>query len=282
MKTSIEIKNIHHRYKFEEILKGINLTIEEGEIFGLLGPTGAGKTTLLKILTGQLAQSQGEALVHGKDTRRLKLSDYEAFGMVLDTVGIYDRLSCYDNLHLFTKIYGIKSSIIDEVLTRVGLGEAKKTLGMNLSKGMRQRLALARALVHKPTILFLDEPTSGLDPATVVEIHRLLEEVRAEGVTIFLTTHNMAEATKLCDHVAMLNKGEIVEYGPPREVCQRYNHQNKIDLQLHSGQRIDIINSPESADLIRDYFRNGQVKAIHSTEPNLETVFVELTGRRFE
>lgn len=279
---SIDIKKVSHSFGDEEVLKGIELQIRQGEIFGLLGPTGAGKTTLLKILTGQLGQKGGEANVFGKDTRKLSLSDYEQFGMVLDNVGIYDRLSCYDNLLLFTKIYGIDKKRIDYVLRRVGLLEAKKTLGMNLSKGMRQRLALARAIVHEPKILFLDEPTSGLDPATVQEIHKLLNEIRSEGVTIFLTTHNMVEATKLCDHVGMLNNGDIVEYGEPKEVCQRYNHQKTVELQLESGEVTTLANGPESADEIAEYFSKGVIKAIHSNEPSLETVFIELTGRGFE
>lgn len=147
---------------------------------------------------------------------------------------------------------------------------------------MRQRLALARAIVHQPSILFLDEPTSGLDPATVLEIHKLLMEVKGEGVTIFLTTHNMVEATKLCDHVGLLHMGEIVEYGPPNIICQRYNHQNRVDLFLKDGDRISLANAADSAEEISGYFKRDMVKTIHSTEPNLESVFVELTGRRFD
>ncbi len=279
---SIDIQGVSHAFDDKKVLDDISLQIDEGEIFGLLGPTGAGKTTLLKILTGQLKQDKGLCEVFEKDTRTLKLVDYEAFGMVLDNVGIYDRLSCYDNLLLFTKLYGIDKSRIDEVLRRVGLLEAKSTLGINLSKGMRQRLALARAIVHKPKLLFLDEPTSGLDPSTVQEIHKLLVEIQESGVTIFLTTHNMVEATKLCDHVGLLHLGEIVEYGLPKEVCQRYNHQKMVEVTLTNGQVASIVNGPASAQKVAEYFEKNMVKAIHSSEPNLETVFIELTGRGFE
>lgn len=279
---SIDIQGVSHAFDDKKVLDDISLQIDEGEIFGLLGPTGAGKTTLLKILTGQLKQDKGLCEVFEKDTRTLKLEDYEAFGMVLDNVGIYDRLSCYDNLLLFTKLYGIDKSRIDEVLKRVGLLEAKSTLGINLSKGMRQRLALARAIVHKPKLLFLDEPTSGLDPSTVQEIHKLLVEIQESGVTIFLTTHNMVEATKLCDHVGLLHLGEIVEYGLPKEVCQRYNHQKMVEVTLTNGQVDSIVNGPASAQKVAEYFEKNMVKAIHSSEPNLETVFIELTGRGFE
>jgi len=279
---SLDIQNVSHAFDNNQVLKNIELKIHQGEIFGLLGPTGAGKTTLLKILTGQLRQQNGSAFVFEKDTKSLDLEDYEKFGMVLENVGIYERLSCYDNLLLFTKIYGIDKKNVDYVLKRVGLLEAKKTIGMNLSKGMRQRLALARAIIHHPKILFLDEPTSGLDPATVQEIHRLLCDLKDEGITIFMTTHNMVEATKLCHHVGLLHLGEIVEYGEPKEVCQRYDHQKNIHIQLNDMTNITLSNSAESADVISEYIRSGKLQAIHSSEPTLETVFIELTGRRFE
>ena len=280
--VSINTEKITHAFKSTKVLNEIDLTISDGEVFGLLGPTGAGKTTLINILTGQLQQTEGVAKLLGKDTRKLEQKDYEAVGMVLDHPGQYERLSCYNNLKIFVKIYGLSKDKIEEVLRKVGLWEVRKTLAVNLSKGMKQRLSLARAILHEPKVLFLDEPTSGLDPSTVREIHRLILEEKEKGATIFLTTHNMDEATKLCDHVALLHEGRIVEYGHPLEVCERYNHQNKIQLILNNGESISLSNDVTSADEISDYFRKNLVKTIHSSEPNLETVFVELTGRRFE
>lgn len=279
---SLDIKNICHSFADNEVLDDINLKIKQGEIFGLLGPTGAGKTTLLNIVTGQLNQNKGTVLVLGKDSQELTQKDYEQFGMSFDDIGIYERLSCYDNLLLFTKLYGLDRKCIDDVLKRVGLSEAKKTAGMNLSKGMGQRLALARAIMHKPKVLFLDEPTSGLDPGTVQEIHKLLCDLKREGITIFLTTHNMAEATKLCDHVGLLHLGRIVEYGAPAEVCRRYNHQKQIHIELDDYSKVTLSNHAESADQIADYMKEGKLQTIHSSEPTLESVFIELTGRGFE
>jgi len=160
----------------------------------------------------------------------------------------------------------------------VGLTNPKALAG-KLSKGMKQRLVLARAVLHHPKLLFLDEPTSGLDPATANEIHELLLELKAEGTTIFLTTHNMVEAHKLCDHIALLNEGNIVEFGVPDELCRKYNQENIITILGRDGNTVTFLNNPDSAERIAEYFRQGNVEAIHSSEPNLETVFMKLTGR---
>ena len=147
---------------------------------------------------------------------------------------------------------------------------------------MKQRLILARAIIHNPKVLFLDEPTSGLDPGTSGEIHRLILEEKCKGTTIFLTTHNMEEASKLCDNIALLHEGNIVEYGKPKDICRRYNHQNKVQLFLKNGEVLFLKNERSIAEDISNYFKEDMVEAIHSTEPNLETVFVELTGRSFQ
>lgn len=264
------------------VLHKINLEIKEGEIFGLLGPSGAGKTTLIKILTGQLRQTKGTAQILGQDNRKIDRDTYEKMGMVLDNSGLYERLTCYDNLALFTKIYGISKTNIREVLGKVGLEAASKKSACNLSKGMKQRLVFARAIMHKPDILFLDEPTSGLDPVIAKSIHALIMEEKKRGTTIFITTHNMEEATKLCDNVALLNQGEIVEYGHPFEICRRYNDQNNLLIVTKQGEQIELKNDATSADKVAYYLKENAIESIHSTEPNLETVFVKLTGRRLE
>lgn len=282
MEHVIEISDICHEYTGKKVLNKINLDISRGEVFGLLGPSGAGKTTLINILTGQLAQTSGRAVLLGKDTRTMNNTDYKEIGVMMDHFGLYDRLSCYDNLKLFARIYGMQNADIDVSLQNVDLWNEKKTLAMNLSKGMRSRLVLARALMIKPSILFLDEPTSGLDPSTANRIHHLIFREKDKGNTIFLTTHNMAEAEKLCDHIALLHKGNIVEYGSPADICRKYNHQRKFRLHLYNGTDIEMPNDKSSAKVIGRYLENGMVETIHSTEPDLETVFMELTGRGLE
>lgn len=280
MSEKIILKDVVQRFGDKEVLKGVSLSIQAGEIFGLLGPSGAGKTTIIKIITGQLKPTAGRAVTDGEDAEKISGIMYKKMGMMLDNYGLYGRLSCYDNLKMFTKIYDIPESRIDEVLSKVGLAEAKKTPAVNLSKGMRGRLVLARAVMNEPEILFLDEPTSGLDPSTTNRIHELILEEQAKGTTIFLTTHNMAEAEKLCQHVALLHEGSIVEYGEPKEICRKYNHQNKLQIRLYDGTYTEIGNNSEAAETVKEYLEAGSIETIHSTEPNLETVFMELTGKR--
>lgn len=280
MKDSILVQHLKMQFQNKTVLQDIDLKISKGEIFGLLGPSGAGKTTLIKILTGQLRQTSGTAQILGANTMELDHTTYTQIGMVLDQAGLYDRLSCYDNLALFAEIYKIPKTQIAKVLEKVDLQKAIKLPVSKLSKGMKQRLVLARAIMHKPKLLFLDEPTSALDPATARYIHELILEEKAKGTTIFLTTHNMEEASKLCDHVALLNEGKVMEYGTPQELCKRYNKQEQIEVQLTNGEVCVLKNQPETGNIVKEYFEKGLLTSIHSLEPNLETVFMEITGRK--
>ena len=264
------------------VLSGVGFEIPDGQIFGLLGPSGAGKTTLIKILTGQLGFDRGTVRILDKDVGTLTGADRKQIGIMMDEFGVYERLSCADNLKIFADIYGVPRSRIGQALAMVGLeGEGRKP-AMNLSKGMRARLCLARVFLHAPRIIFLDEPTSGLDPQTARQIHRIILEKKNSGCIVFLTTHNMEEAAALCDRVALLNEGVIVERGAPREICRRYNHQKRIRLHLVTGEDADLPHDGTSAEKIARLLREGEIETIHSSEPNLETVFLELTGRRLQ
>lgn len=279
MNKCVEARNIGHSYREKKVLEDVSIRIETGEIFGLLGPSGAGKTTLIKILTGQLIPSSGDSSILEKNSATLQGSDYKQVGIMMDQFGLYERLNCYDNLFLFAKIYGIPKKKIRDVLDKVGLTDATKTAASDLSKGMRSRLLLARALMAAPLLLFLDEPTGGLDPSTAEEIHQLILAEKARGVTVFLTTHNMSEAEKLCDHVALLNEGRIVEYGVPKELCRRYNHEKRLQIHLYSGEDRVLAQNASTADEVQELIASGELETIHSTEPNLDSVFKELTGR---
>ena len=278
----IYCKNVQKSFSGKKVLSGIDFEIGDGEIFGLLGPSGAGKTTLIKILTGQLEFDAGTINVMNKSVDSLTGLDKKNIGIMMDQFGVYERLSCYDNLVIFADIYGVSHSKIKEVLTRVGLESDAKTPASKLSKGMRARLSLARVFMHSPKLIFLDEPTSGLDPQTMNQIHKLILEKKKDGCTIFLTTHNMEEAYKLCDNVALLNEGVIVEQGNPEEVCRKYNHQKKIKIHLTSGEDMELDHNREAASEIECLLSDGILETIHSSEPTLETVFLELTGRKLE
>ncbi len=279
MGYSIMTDGITKSFGENKVLDGIELKISGGEIFGLLGPSGAGKTTLIKILTGQLRQDSGAAFIGGIDSRRLSGEDRRRFGITMDNFGVYERLSCYENLKVTAGIYGVGKAEIGKVLGKVGLSDAAKTPAGKLSKGMTVRLKLARAFMSDPDILFLDEPTSGLDPVSADGIHRLILSEKERGKTIFLTTHTMAEAEKLCDNTALLNEGRIVEYGAPEAICRRYDHQRMLKIHLTDGTDIELPHSRNSAGTIAELIGSGRAETIHTTEPDLETVFMELTGK---
>lgn len=280
--NTIMIANVSHRFGDKEVLKNISLSVKKGEIIGLLGPSGAGKTTLIKIITGQLVPTSGSVELAGCDMRSPGPAIYRRIGMMMDDCGLYERLSCYDNLRLYADLYRIGHDRIGEVLKWVGLYEDRKCSAQKLSKGMRGRLMLARAVLHRPEFLFLDEPTSGLDPATTGHIHELIFGMCKEGTTVFLTTHNMNEAEKLCKHVALLHEGKIVEYGEPQEINRKYNHMNRLRIRLYSGKDLELPNTEEAAEQLYEYLQSRQIETIHSTEPNLESVFLELTGQRLQ
>ena len=279
MKGSIKADNVIKSFGSKTVLDGIDLDIVSGEIFGLLGPSGAGKTTLIKILTGQLRQDAGTVRIGGTDTTQFTGDDRRRFGITMDNFGLYERLNCFDNLKLFARIYGIGNKEIRAVLEKTGLSDAVKTPAGDLSKGMAGRLRLARAFMTDPDILFLDEPTSGLDPVTADSIHKMILSEKARGKTVFLTTHSMSEAEKLCDNIALLNEGRIVEYGVPAEICRRYDHQRMLRVHLYDGRDMELPYGKQSALTLADLIAEGKAETVHTTEPDLETVFMEITGK---
>lgn len=276
--NAVKLENVTRSFGDREVLKGISLEISDGEIFGLLGPSGAGKTTIINILTGQLSCG-GRAEIFGTDCSKIGRQVYREIGAVLDNCGLYERLSCIDNMKIFARIHKVPFKKIGEILNRVGLNGSEKIKAGKMSKGMKQRLQLARAILHSPKLLFLDEPTSGLDPATAAEIHALMKELQRSGTTIFLTTHNMDEAYRMCDRIALLNEGNIAECGNPAEICRKHNDVSEFSIVTSDEQKISLPNVPESADKIAELIRNGKIKAIHSAEPDLGTVFLKLTGK---
>ena len=274
MSSIVVSKNIVKTFGTKIALNKINFEIKEGEIFGFLGPSGSGKTTMINILTGQLVQDGGNSQLLGKDSYSLNSTDLEKIGIVSDKSGFYEKLSLEKNLLLYAKLYGVNLNRVDELLNKVGLLESKSILAEQLSTGMKQRMLLARALINQPKILFLDEPTSGLDPTTSKSIHELLVDLKGNGTTIFLTTHDMNEATLLCDNLALLNKGKLIEQGNPADIIQKYNTNKRIKI-IYKNREERIFDFSELTKLNVD-----DIISIHSCEPTLEEIFIELTGEK--
>ena len=270
----IVVKNVTKKFGQKVALEEISFEVKKGEIFGFLGPSGSGKTTMIKILTGQLNADSGQTELLGKVSEKLTPADLEQIGLVSDTSGFYEKLSLYKNLQAYAKLYGKPNSRVDEVLKQVDLYDSKNLAAEKLSTGMKQRMFLARALINKPKVLFLDEPTSGLDPTTSKKIHELLLDLKEAGTTIFLTTHDMNEATLLCDRLSLLNRGHLIEYGTPASIIQKYNHEKKVQLTFADETHTQItFEELGQTDL-------AQVVAIHSCEPTLEEIFIQLTGEK--
>lgn len=278
MKSIIEMKHVSIAFKDKLALKDVSFAVQEGEIFGFLGPSGAGKTTTIKLLTKQLKQKTGKIMVLGKDIHELANEElYQSIGVLSDNSGFYEKMTVYDNLKVFAQLQKLPFSHIDEVLKKTGLYDDRKKVAKVLSRGMKQRLMFSRAILNQPKILFLDEPTSSLDPATSDAVHEMIFELHKQGTTVFLTTHDMHEADALCDRVAFLNRGEICEIGNPDALKLKYAR-DEVTILSTTGQYIHTHKN------IQDIERGlqsltGDIARIESIEPDLKTIFLQLTGR---
>jgi ABC-2 type transport system ATP-binding protein len=261
----------------------INFSVAKGEILGFLGPNGAGKTTTVKMLTGQLKPKAGRALLLGMDVAKNIERVQAEIGVCFEDTNLYQRMSAVENLNLFANLFGVKAFDAFALLKRVGLEGREKDRVENYSKGMKQRLMVARSLVSRPQILFLDEPTTGLDPTSSEAIRNIILEERQRGATIFLTTHDMLEADKLSDRVAFMNQGKIVALDAPDNLKQQYGKRAlKIKVSNTSGKlqsrEIDL-DTPQTAEIIHGLFKEEKVVTIHSEEATLEDIFIKITGR---
>lgn len=269
----IKADNLGKSFGSFKAISSLTFEVNKGEILGFLGPSGSGKTTTINILTGQLTPDQGQSSILGKSSTNLNEEDLTNIGLITENSGYYEKLSLYDNLIFFAKLYDVPQGDLDDLMKRVGLYDRRKTLAEKLSTGMKQRMLLVRAIINKPQVLFLDEPTSGLDPSTSQSIHELIKELQAEGTTIFLTTHDMHEATILCDKIVLLNKGQIVEAGTPSGLIQKYNTARRVKITYQSGEENYL-----SFSELGQISQTDDILTIHSCEPTLEDVFIQLTG----
>jgi fluoroquinolone transport system ATP-binding protein len=278
----------------EPAVRGMSFTVEEGEVFGFLGPSGAGKSTTQKILIGLLAGHGGEVTVWGKPPAAWKAEYYRRIGVSFELPNHYQKLTGLENLEFFASLYPGKHPGEKEdpmaLLDRVGLADAANLRVGKYSKGMQMRLVFVRALLHKPRLLFLDEPTSGMDPANARIIKDIIRELRADGRTVFLTTHDMATADQLCDRVAFVVDGQIAALDSPEEHKVRRS-QRTVRVSYRTGgldQPAELQYKDFPIDQLADdstfaaLVRSGQVQTLHSQEASLEDVFIDLTGRTLQ
>ncbi len=229
--NAIEIHNLTKKYDHLLAVDGISFNVLPGEIFGYLGPNGAGKTTTIRMLTGQLRPTSGQASVLGCDVVEDREKLKPQIGVVSDSQNLYERMSGRDNLRFFARLYGVSKRRVDEVIALVGLSGRQKDKVETYSNGMKQRLVIGRALLHKPKVLFLDEPTRGLDPNVAREIRTLVLQLAGEGMTVFLTTHYMEEADTLSSRVAIIHQGKIVALDTPEKLKAVHGQGKPVTLE---------------------------------------------------
>lgn len=278
----IEVQDLTFSYgKDKQVLHGLNFSVRDGEIFGFLGPNGSGKSTTQKILTGILKGHGGMVSLFGQEIDNLQKEEFfQNIGVLFEFPYLYTNLSALDNLHYFAFFYPAEhmrdaEELLDELEFKKDF--LKKPVS-SYSKGMRQRVSMARALISNPKLLFLDEPTSGLDPAGAVLFRKIIEKERQKGTTVFLTTHNMLDADLLCDRVAFISNGNIVALDTPRNLKEKNSKHSIVVDYLYQGKRLERkLEAPELKTGIP--FVYDELISIHSQEPTLEDMFIQYTGR---
>jgi len=306
MHAIVKASGLAKQYGHLLAVNRVDLEVFEGEIFGLLGPNGAGKTTMIRMLTGQTKPSSGTALIADHDIVHEPIKAKERVGVVPEVSNVYDEMSAWDNLIFAAELYGVPRSErggkAAELLNLFGLYDRRGDKVSNFSKGMKRRLTIAAALVHKPRIVFLDEPTTGLDVQSLRMIRNLLKELNETGVTIFLTTHYIEEADQLCQRIAIINQGKIVALDSPEKLKAKAEEQHAVEVSFSASKdlegrlknlkhvsgvlrvgdkfRLYVEDPSEAVPMLIDFCRKNDLKivSINTIKPSLEDAFVKITG----
>ncbi|MBV9265366.1 MAG: ABC transporter ATP-binding protein [Acidobacteriaceae bacterium] len=301
---AISVQDLHKSYGDFEAVRGIDLEIGTGEVFGLLGPNGAGKTTTIEILEGLRPRTSGKVSVLGLDPAEQSRQIKERIGVCLQATNLPDKMKVHEALDLFDAFYTHHTDR-DQILKRLQLWDKREAFYKSLSGGQKQRVALALALLNDPALLFLDEPTTGLDPQVRLEIHSIIHELKAGHRSILITTHYIEEAEKLCDRVAIIDGGKIIEQGTPREIQQRVLGHALVEVTTaeplavdhmpnglrsekytlrDDGRTISMQTDSAAATIVElvKWIEQEQIRLvdIHMKRPTLEDVFIELTGKK--
>ena len=278
----IEVRSISYAYGKQKAVDGISFSIAKGEVFGFLGPNGAGKSTTIKMLTGQLIPQAGEISILGHPVRGHSKEVHQLMGVCFEEKTLYPQMSGEENLAFFAGLFGIKRPDILGLLRQVDLQDRAKDRVSNYSKGMRQRLMIARALINNPEVLFLDEPTDGLDPVSAQTIRNLIKRKAAEGTAVLLTTHGMLEADQLSDRVAFINEGRLYAVDTPENLKLKHGTRTATVRVRRNGTIEEVVvplDAKSSGEALKLAVGSGEVLTIHTQEASLEDIFIKMTGR---
>jgi ABC-2 type transport system ATP-binding protein len=305
---AIQVQDLHKDFGDVYAVQGVSFDVQVGEIFSLLGPNGAGKTTTISMLSCLLEPTQGDALVMGHSVLRKQMAVKAAIGVVPQEVALYEDLSARENLNFWGKMYDLRGAAlkqrVDEVLEVIGLVERQKGRTAKFSGGMKRRLNIGIALLHRPQVIIMDEPTVGIDPQSRRNILDSVKELNRQGTTVFYTTHYMEEAQELSDHIAIMDRGKVIAYGTHDELVQIVGEMDRITLTINT-ESAQVIEQWKVTDGVRQVtaedgtlellvddsnivlprlFESAtqvgvRITSVEIQEPNLEAVFLHLTGR---
>ncbi len=278
---SIEARGLRYAYGEHLAVDGVDVVVQPGEILGFLGPNGAGKSTTIKMITGQLRPDDGTVTMLGMDLASHRAEAQSRLGVAFEEKNLYDVMSARENLRFFGRLFGIKEVDVDGLLRRVDLADRADDRVAGYSKGMRQRLMMARAIVNEPDVLVLDEPTDGLDPVSARAIRALIRAEADRGAAVLLTTHDMHEADELSDRVAFINEGRILAEDSP-EALKLEHGSRSILVRVKGGagveeRRIALDGAETAEDLTAAM--GGDILTVHTEEATLEDIFVTFAGR---
>jgi len=306
--NAIEVNNLKKSFGDLQAVQDATFNAESGEVLSLLGPNGAGKSTTISMLSGLLAPTEGDASIMGHSVTKEPEAAKASLGVVPQDIALYPDLSARENLVFWGKMYGLRGaalkSRVDEVLEVIGLADRQKDHVGKFSGGMKRRVNIGAALLHKPAVVIMDEPTVGIDPQSRRHILDNVKELNQQGMTVLYTTHYMEEAAELSHHIAIMDKGKIIAHGTHNELIKMVGEQTRIDITLNTEadkilaawQKVEGVSKIDSLDgkvtaLVDDSNRvlprlfdaaakaDVRITSVDIQEPNLETVFLHLTGR---
>lgn len=284
--AALQVREIEYSYGNTKAVRGISFSVAPGEVFGFLGPNGAGKSTTIKMLTGQLIPHAGSIHILGIPVRGHSAEVHQKIGVCFEEKNLYLQMSAEENLKFFASLFGISKPDIKGLLERVNLSSRGRDRVSTYSKGMRQRLMIARALINDPAVLFLDEPTDGLDPVSARAIRAIIRERAEQGAAVVLTTHDMHEADTLSDRVAFITEGTLHAIDTPENLKLRHGSRQVTVRRKNEDSSVEQIqlalDTSTTASQLAETLSSGSVLTIHTEEASLEDIFVEVTGRGLE